>query len=456
MQKYKADVIALVFISLLIPLFFYKLGQSSLTSFDEAWYGAISHNIIKNSNLLDLSYNNKAYTDHPPAGFWLMAASMSFLGKSALSVRFVSALLGFFSLVTLYLLGKEMFGRIVGLGSALGITSSFWFLYRARSGNLDIILTFFFLSTIYLAIKSKTNYRFTLPFTLSLILLFLTKSIVPFTILPALVVIFWGTEKKAIKRHLFSGLIFLLIFGGWFLYQALRSKGFVYHYFQIGLPGVGDESSILDNLKLAKQYLHNGIGKWFWPGTISLGLGVLSRKRAFVILFVFFASFFAPFLLSPRGHIWHLIPLHPIMILAFFGLIYSLGDRFYPKALPHKSITLGFIIIFISLYISQGQIRRAWWEFINIDAFVSDEEILSRQSQNYNGDLYIDGDFEPAAVFYSDKAVHQVHGNMLYDMFPLKENVMLITKLERLRFFDISPDLYEVVAEDRDRVLIVP
>src|SRR3989338_4701430 len=98
-SSYKWDVLAISLILLTAPLFFYKLGQSSLISWDEAWYGGIAANIVSTGNFWNLSFNGHDYFDHPPAGFILIALSLKILGTSDFAVRFVPALLGLLSLV---------------------------------------------------------------------------------------------------------------------------------------------------------------------------------------------------------------------------------------------------------------------------------------------------------------------------------------------------------------------
>ena len=61
----KVDLILITLLFLTLPLFFYKLGQSSLVSFDEAWYASISRNILQTGDLFNLTFNGKAYYDHP-------------------------------------------------------------------------------------------------------------------------------------------------------------------------------------------------------------------------------------------------------------------------------------------------------------------------------------------------------------------------------------------------------
>ena len=78
------------------------------------------------------------------------AIKILLLGISEFAARVPSAILGMLTLFVTYLLGKELFNRAVGFSSALALSSASWFLYRARSGNLDVFLTFFFVLTIFI------------------------------------------------------------------------------------------------------------------------------------------------------------------------------------------------------------------------------------------------------------------------------------------------------------------
>lgn len=450
LKRYHLDIIAILLLCCLLPLFFFKLGATSLTSFDEAWYGAIAQNIVNRHDLINLYFNNTLYTDHPPTGFWLIATSILIFGKTAFAVRFMSAVLGFGSLVVLYFLGKELFGRVVGFTSAFALASSYWFLFRARSGNLDVFLTFFFILTFYFGFKSLKNTKYLFPLSMSLSLLFLTKSIVPFTIIPALFVLFWGVKKQFIQRLIKPTILMFIIVGGWFAIRITQNANFLSHYFKIGLPGVGQKSSYLDNIKLTKEYLHNGIGKWFWPGALSSFVSLITFQKRFVVFGIFFVSFLIPFVFSQKGHIWHLIPIHPFMILQFFAISYVVIEKFSTKFIASTCIVI------LCLYISTNQMRRMWYEFIDIPAYTSDEEILSRESAQYDGMLYVDGDFVQAASFYSEKQIKQVHSDELRNLFPSDSSFTLITTENRLQSYDISESDYTIIKKDRDKVLVVP
>lgn len=448
--KFWDNLFIILLLLLFSPLFFFKLSQSSLVSFDEAWYGDIARNILNSGDPINLIWNGSSYIDHPPAGFWFLAISELIFGVNEFGVRFAPAFLGLLSLVIVYFLGVALFkSKVVGFASALAFSSSFWFLFRARSGNLDVILTFFFLLTFYLAIKAVKEKKFLLPWSASLSLLFLTKTLVPATLIPSLIIIFWKT-KYSLKEFLWPAVLFFLIVGGWLVNQIIIIPNFLSHYLGIGLPGIDANTDILANFLLVKEYLHSGIGKWFWPGILGIFAGVFFIQKRFFILSAFFFSFLAPAVFSHKVHIWHLIPLYPFMILAFFGFAFVLLEK-----LKVKSIIITIILLGISIYFSGMQIRQAWFQFIDLPAFVSDEAILSKEASKYPNSFYIDGDFQQAAIFYSGKVVKKLSHDEILAKFAGDEKFLLITKQDGLELVKEYKDKYEILKTDRDKFLIL-
>lgn len=458
-NKYSWDFLNLGLISLLSPLYFYKLGQSSLGSWDEAWYGDIARNILEGGNLFILWWNGAVYSDHPSAGFWVIAFFESIFGVNEFGVRVGSAIFGLFGLYLVYFLGKEMFSRLVGLFSAIALSSTYWYLFRSRSGNLDIFLTVFFVLTFYLAIKSVKNPKYLIPFALSFGLLILTKSVIPFTIIPALIIIFWKSNIK-LEDLIKSGLFFSLLTFPWFVAQYLYKPAAFFKYFLIGTTGVGKETDYSANFAQIKQYLHFGVGKWFWPGVLGVLGSPLTLNKYLIVLSVFCLSFFAPFIFSEKGQLWHLIPLYPFMTLAFFGFAQTfpkiLTKKFFPK---YQNILNSLVMIGLAsfcLYFSHMQIKRAWYEFIDIDRYITDEAILSEKAGKFPYKFYIDGpDFTPVAVFYSGKDVSKIWEDGLTALFSSDEKFVLITEQWRLDKFNITAQNYKLVAKDRDKILIV-
>lgn len=449
-RRFGWNLLAVCLLGLTFPLFFYKLGQSSLGSWDEAWYADIARNILLNRDFFYLTWNGSPFFDHPPLGFWLTGLVFALLGVNEFSARFVSALLGFLSLFVVYFLGSEVFNRRVGFAAALAFASSTWFLYRARSGNLDSVLTFFFILTFLWAFKSIRDQKFLVPFTISLMLLFLTKTLVPVTILPSLILVFLKEKKVKIKYLVVGAVFFFLGFGGWFMAQALNYPNFVEHFLAIGFPQVNFNTSYVENLNLAKTYLHSGIGKWFWPAVVALPLGLFFFQKKFVVFFLSSVVFFLPIMFSSKIQIWHLIPLFPLLILNLFGCL----DIFLRRILVSK-VLVNLSIFTLSLGVSLLQIKQNWMLFIDIPSFVSDEAILSKEAGKYPYEFFVDGDFDPVATFYSGKPVQKIYYNGLVPLFSYPEPFLLITTQGRLDEAGILKERYRIIKTDRDKILVV-
>lgn len=451
-HEYLYNFLVFILILLILPLFLYKLGQTSLLSWDEAWYAEVARNIIKTGNPINMTWNGKPYFDHPPTGYWFMALTYKIFGVNEFWTRFPSSLSGIFSVILLYLLGRKLFNPLVGLSSAIALSSAIWFIFRSRSGNLDIILTMFFLLTILLAIMASENKRYLLPLTISLSLLFLTKTMVPLAIIPPLVVIFYKNKLYKLKDLTAPTLIFSITVVGWFTTQITQYSQFIGNYLGVGLRGVSLQSFDLSNLSLTKEYLYNGIGRWFWPSILSLMLSVILRQKRFLILIVFFFSFLLPLIFSPKIQIWHLIPLFPILILSYFGFTFTFLEKYLPK---WKYQIYGIVLIF-STVIYFNQIKMMWYQFIDIPAFVSDEAILSKEAAKFPQEFIIDGEYIPAALFYSEKgSVRKAPRGNLTTFFQSEDNILMITNKWRLDESNISPKEYEIFKEDRDKILIL-
>ena len=437
----------LILLLSLSPLFLFKLGQSSLSSFDEAWYAAISRNILLSRDLLNLKFNGSPFADHPPAGFWLIAISQTVFGISEFSARFPSALLGLLCLVLIYLLGQKLASQTVGFASAFTLVSSPWFLLRARSGNLDITLTFFLLLTFYLAILSSKNSKYLIPLGVSFTLLLLTKTMVPFTVIPSLIIILWGSGLNLVFPLTLTFSVTLI----WVIAQLLNYPDFIARYLSIGIPQSKTGTTIWENILLAKTYLHHGIGSIFRPAVLSLPFLIFLIKKAdfkYILSLAFFILvFLLPFAGSSRGQIWHLIPVFPFMILLFFIIFYSLLS--FKSKLLAKILTLT-----LALTISVPQITKNWSEFIDIPKFISDEAILSRKTSAFPYPLVIDENFLPSAVFYSGK---NVIWNSSRDLSTFKVNNQPTLAITHQWLLDQNTRYknYELLARDRDKVLIL-
>jgi 4-amino-4-deoxy-L-arabinose transferase-like glycosyltransferase len=465
------------------PLFFYKLGSSSLVSFDEAWYAAVARNIRVTKDPFNLYFNDGRFADHPPAGFWLISLSQTMFGDNEFGSRASSAILGLSTLIVIFLLGTKVSSPIVGLASSIALASSPWFIFRARSGNLDVPLMFFFVLSFLLALKASENKRWLTPLGLSLAFLFLTKTMVPFMILPALFIIFFRSGIKP-KDTLTAFIVFLLPVFYWFISQLMNYPGFIGKYLTIGIPKTEKSTSLWQNIVLTKTYLHESIGSWFRPilalSPFSLfitdsenpdrkigvaestfaegdrdtkprpsGRGFCIKNKAIFAFIVFVIVFLLPFAFSSRGQIWHLLPVQPFLLLLMFSGLHWLLTRFLTRKLA-SSLLLTFT--FLTAF---PQIARNWTAFVDIPAYVSDEAILSKAASTYPYPLYIDDRFLPTAVYYSGKVVIDTPTPQFSDYFDKSTPILLITHSWRLDSSEIPKDRYRIIETDRDKLLLL-
>lgn len=448
LHKYKWDFLCLVLITLVIPLFFYKLGQSSLTSWDEAWYADISRTVATTGDFINLKWNGAPYLDHPPFGFWVTALAFKVFGVNEFWARFPQATSALICLYLVYFLGKELFSRPVGLVSALVLSSAPWFVNRGRSGNLDVLLTLLFVINFYLALRVVKNQKYLFLLSFTLVALFLTKTMVPLVIIPTLIIILGSRILKGrVWKYL---LVSLLVFLGWFTYRLVTQPGFLDSYLDVGLRGVEYNTDYLSNILLTKTYLYNGIGKWFWPGMLGLSIAIFLKQKRLLILLVFVATFLLPFAFSPKTQMWHLIPVYPFLILSFFGGVWAFFEQF----LYSKRYILFCLIIILCSYFYLLQIQQIWYQMIDIPRFISDEDILSREASKYPQKLLIDGDFDPSATFYSGKVVQKIKRDELAGFFQQDAPFLVITNIWRLTESGIPQDSYKILKQDRDKVLL--
>lgn len=440
------SIIALLVV--LVPTFFYKLGQSSLANWDEAWYGEIAKQIVHSGNFWVLKFNQSVYSDHPPGGFWLIALGQQIFGINEFGTRVASTAFGLLGLLGTYLLGKELYSKLAGWCAAFVLATSPWFISRSRSGNLDIFLTTLFVWTILLAWKAAKN-KIYWPFLIATFSwLLLIKTAIPVVVLPVLAVILWK-NKLYKKNELVAGMAIALgIYAVWIAINMQTSPVFVRNYLGIGLPGLGRSTNIVDNLLQMKVYLHHGIGNSFRYSVAGLiACTLLARKKTFAVPVVFVALLLLPMMFSDRARIWHMIPAYPFMVLGLFGALNEIAKR-----LPR----MGQVIVMtgLAMWATYPDGVRNWNEIVTPTPYVSDEAILARKTGEYPGRFFIYDNFIPAAAFYSNKHVEVMHETVDELYANVDSNVLLIAKKSQIENSKLTPADVVFIAEDRDKVLV--
>ena len=87
-------VIALIVFISVILFFFFRLGNTSLTNWDEAWFGSVAQDMAKSGNLLAGKWNGQIFFYEPPLLVWLLSLTIKIFGGSEFWLRSISAISG--------------------------------------------------------------------------------------------------------------------------------------------------------------------------------------------------------------------------------------------------------------------------------------------------------------------------------------------------------------------------
>ncbi len=420
----KKHILLFVLVLLFGFLFFFRLDWNTLVSWDEGWYAVIARTILQRGDWMNMMWKGQPYFDHPPLGFWSMAVTYKLLGISEFTTRLPSAIYGILAIVFIYLTAIELFGKkVIGFVAALIMGTSVWYLIRVRSGDLDSIFVFFYILTVYLSIKSGRNFRW-FPLTMAAFAgVILAKTLVGWS--AGVLVLFWNWQwfiksKKNILLTILGIAVLLAIVLPWYYINDKNNIYFIQQHF-INV-GIRKRTSIMDYLKLKYQlplfYLHMGVRKWYYLWLAGIALLVVTLKilkKPVLFLFLWNFVILYPFLTTNKTQIWHLIPVYlPMSFIAAAGFYY--GAEFCVTLIKKikplhwlKPLTKPLIIniCFVSIFVvvASLQIKTFYKEVYPTSRYTPDDVAISKAVAKYHQSIYLDDDFTPIALFYSDKNI---------------------------------------------------
>ena len=231
--KIKLDLVILGVISFLILV--WNTWTGSLLSWDEGLYGAVSKEIVRTGNWIDLYWAGVTWSDKPPLYMWVTAFFYNIFGINEFSVRLFSVLCGTGTVLATYLLARELYSRKAAICSSLVLLSTWHFIWSSKLGMLDITLTFFIALSILLFKLGEENNWLLFLSPLAFSCAFLTKGagamIIP--IILFLYIIVTGKFRLLISPPLIAGVILSLVILFWWHMMVFLSYGeeFIQSYF---------------------------------------------------------------------------------------------------------------------------------------------------------------------------------------------------------------------------------
>lgn len=156
---YSGDLLFLALISILaFPLF---LGAAPLFDWDEINFAECAREMIESGNYLQVQINYQPFWEKPPLFIWLQVLSMKVFGINEFAARFPNAIIGFFTICSLYISGLYLRGRLFARVLSALYLGSFLPVIYFKTAIIDPTFNFFIFLALFqifeFELKSKQS-----------------------------------------------------------------------------------------------------------------------------------------------------------------------------------------------------------------------------------------------------------------------------------------------------------
>jgi len=369
LNRFQYGKVFFVFVGILaFFIIFNHLDASSIYDWDETRNAENALEMVRTGDWLVTRWGEEPdlWNLKPPLGAWLMAVGFKIGGVSKFTIRFWSALFGVLTVMLVLWFGCRSISIWGGVAAAIFLLTveDFLGVHGARTGDYDVMLTFFVSAAIfcfYLAAKTGRKIYW-LGGGIATGFGFLVKSVVGFFPMP--IVLLWFLYLKVSRKKFFlkgfwlGALSSLLVVVPWLTarYFAPNGEEFVKQMF-------------LHDIRLrAKFALEGHYGdSWFYYHVLKDNLGRLfplfvffltvcllrAVKKAEAALFlIWLVLIFWAFSLAKTKIYWYLLPSWPAV-----GLLFGLAIDETSKMINKISPLLGRVFIFLCLFLIVFQIN---------------------------------------------------------------------------------------------------
>lgn len=315
-------------------IIFFNLGKAPLDNWDEAWYGEMTKEMLQTKNFVVLHWNYEFSFDKAPLPIWTNLFFASIFGFSEFSLRLTSAISGLLIIILVVFYTYKQYGFIPSLFAYATLVLNNLFIWRARSGNIDMLTALLVLLCFFCIASEKKNRFVFLGILFGL--LYLTRA--AFFLFPIAIFVLYELfyHRKKLKENLRSYLLTLLLttvipgiwlFGGYFY----AGKPFLDFYL---FRSDHDVATVTISSFNTNYIFHT----------------YYSLQRRYAYLFLFGVLFLLAKIKNPQNF---LLLLFSTLLIVFLSFGYKNNNWYLLPAIPFWSITIAFCISEILSFIKR-------------------------------------------------------------------------------------------------------
>jgi len=320
-------------------IIFWRLGEGSLSDYDEADYAQSAREMLWLNDFNTPRWNGMEFFDKPPVCMWLTAVAYKFFGINEFAARFTSASAGVLVVLLVYLLGREMYGRIaVGLGAAVLLLTvnnqlyshSVSFVSLARVGQLDLMLILTMTLAVWLAWRSQRHPAALIALGIPLGLGLMVKSISGFLAYGIVGLFFFANWRERFwwrRETLWGLLLSVVVAAPWHLAQLLIWGRHFWDSYMVSLTVgyvTGDQGHMQDSLFYLRT-IQRGFPVLYPLVAVAVLYGIYRAVRrndkAALLLLCWTAVPFALYNVSRSKIGWYMVPIYPALALLTMSLL---------------------------------------------------------------------------------------------------------------------------------------
>jgi 4-amino-4-deoxy-L-arabinose transferase-like glycosyltransferase len=397
----------------------FRLGREVVHEWDESLYAISAWELVTGGHWIGTTFLGTIdyYNTKPPLNVWLIALAFKAFGRSLISLRLVSVLSAWLTVMLLQIWTRRCFGATVALlaGTVLATTFGFLYIHAGRTAETDALFTLLILLTVITlwAEEDRPWRRVWLgPLAAAVFLLRGMAVLMPLCIALAVVV---GTGRIEPRRRiptLVALLLFIAPVGAWVVarwrldewrfLERLFNYDFVARTFTTieGHPGTP-----LYYLKILSKHHYEWLlagvasGMLFplpWP-RLRQRLCFWRRDDSLTILLGSWTlvTFFMPTLMVTKVP-WYLNPFYPVFAL---GVAWVLVDGLSHAADARRGRrgTILAVLIVSAVGVAEGKLL--WYSFHHRDLERSVQGLLLEEGNRLKGRRVFRREWDRGEIF---------------------------------------------------------